>query len=443
MELLGQRLGLADLLGPPFGDADVERLAGPDDVRERLHRLLERRLVVVAVRLVQVDVVELQPAQRGVDALADVLAREPDLVGALPHRPVDLGEDLEPGAGLTLQRPSEDLLGATACVDVGGVERRDAAVESRVHAGLRGVLLDLAAVGDPVAVGQLADLEPTATEKAVIHALTLARVPLGRSPTRKVSFAVTERLDRSHQGRGPFRRRLGTDGRRTSGLLEGGVHATEDRGTAGRAALVLGRRTVPGSGRRAVDVRGRPADDRPAEPGTRLPGPRCRPGDGPAPVHTASRAPPPRPRPDRHSDRQRHDDLRDGRRGGRRPGPGRLLDYEAPLTGDQNMVHVVCSPTGKCLFVVGKGKKFSSYVYNPTTKTKVLVKTPDDLFCAGHVLLPDGRALVVGGTLGRARGGAPGPSTSSTSSPRPTRSCPTWPSAAGTPRSSRCRTGGS
>ena len=43
--------------------------------------------------------------------------------------------------------------------------------------------------------------------------------------------------------------------------------------------------------------------------------------------------------------------------------------YETPFTGDQNMVHVVCSPTGKCLFVVGKGE-FSSYVYNPTTKTK-------------------------------------------------------------------------
>ncbi|MET0764004.1 MAG: galactose oxidase-like domain-containing protein [Blastococcus sp.] len=75
--------------------------------------------------------------------------------------------------------------------------------------------------------------------------------------------------------------------------------------------------------------------------------------------------------------------------------------YEEPFTGDQNMVHVVCSPTGKCLFVVGKNNKFSSYVYNPTTNTKVLVKTPADLFCAGHVLLPDGRALVVGGTLGQ------------------------------------------
>jgi hypothetical protein len=70
-----------------------------------------------------------------------------------------------------------------------------------------------------------------------------------------------------------------------------------------------------------------------------------------------------------------------------------------PFTGDQNMVHVVCSPTGKCLFVVGKGGKFSSYVYNPSTGTEKLVKTPDDLFCAGHVLLPDGRALVIGGTL--------------------------------------------
>jgi hypothetical protein len=73
--------------------------------------------------------------------------------------------------------------------------------------------------------------------------------------------------------------------------------------------------------------------------------------------------------------------------------------YEAPFTGDQNMVHVVCSPTGKCLFVIGKGKNFSSYVYNTTTRTKTLVTTPDNLFCAGHVLLPDGRALVVGGTL--------------------------------------------
>jgi len=80
---------------------------------------------------------------------------------------------------------------------------------------------------------------------------------------------------------------------------------------------------------------------------------------------------------------------------------------KTPFSGDQNMVHVVCSPTRKCLFVVGKAGKFSSYVFDPATGSEHLVKTPDDLFCAGHVLLPDGRALVIGGTLGTSpwRGG--------------------------------------
>ena len=50
-------------LGGPLRDPDVERLALPNHVGERLHGLLERRLVVVAVRLVEVDVVGLQPGQ--------------------------------------------------------------------------------------------------------------------------------------------------------------------------------------------------------------------------------------------------------------------------------------------------------------------------------------------------------------------------------------------
>ena len=63
MQLVGQRLRCADLLRPPLADADVKSLARPYDVRERQHRLLERRRVVVAMRLVQVDVVGLEPAQ--------------------------------------------------------------------------------------------------------------------------------------------------------------------------------------------------------------------------------------------------------------------------------------------------------------------------------------------------------------------------------------------
>ena len=44
--------------------------------------------VVVAVALVEVDVVGLQPLQRAVDLLEDLLAREPAV--ARPHREVDL-----------------------------------------------------------------------------------------------------------------------------------------------------------------------------------------------------------------------------------------------------------------------------------------------------------------------------------------------------------------
>ena len=108
-QLAGQRVGLADLLGAPLGDPDVVRLAGVHDVGERLHRLLERRLVVVAVRLVEVDVVGPEPGQRAVDRLADVLAGQPRVVVlARAGRPVDLGEDLQALAGA---RPSAPCRG--------------------------------------------------------------------------------------------------------------------------------------------------------------------------------------------------------------------------------------------------------------------------------------------------------------------------------------------
>ena len=73
-EVLCEPVALADLVGGPLADADVERLALAYDVREGLHRLLERSLDVVAVGLVEVDVVGLQPLQRPVDRLHDVLA---------------------------------------------------------------------------------------------------------------------------------------------------------------------------------------------------------------------------------------------------------------------------------------------------------------------------------------------------------------------------------
>jgi hypothetical protein len=62
--------------------AQVARLAGSDDVVERLHRLLERRVRVEAVDLVEVDVVEAEPLERRVDCRQNVLARESPAVRA-------------------------------------------------------------------------------------------------------------------------------------------------------------------------------------------------------------------------------------------------------------------------------------------------------------------------------------------------------------------------
>ncbi|OEI69201.1 hypothetical protein Cus16_1038 [Curtobacterium sp. ER1/6] len=169
-ELLREGGTRADLLGVPLADADVQRLALPDDVGEGLHRLLEGRLVVVAVRLVEVDVVGLQALERPVDRLRDVLPAEADVVVALrTGRPVDLREDLERLAALGLERLAEDGLGGGVGVRVGGVERGDARVERCPHALGGDVVLDLRAVRQPVAVGDLGDLESGVAQVPEFH----------------------------------------------------------------------------------------------------------------------------------------------------------------------------------------------------------------------------------------------------------------------------------
>src|ERR1700693_4744943 len=63
-----------DLLGRPLAEAEVARLPLPHHLGERLHRLLERRVPVIAMTLVQIDVVGAQSSERRVDLLVDLLA---------------------------------------------------------------------------------------------------------------------------------------------------------------------------------------------------------------------------------------------------------------------------------------------------------------------------------------------------------------------------------
>lgn len=88
------------------------------------------------------------------------------------------------------------------------------------------------------------------------------------------------------------------------------------------------------------------------------------------------------------------------------PEVGGQWDYLPSFPREFNALHVVAGPNGKILLVAGSGKNkanfaagtFTSYIWDPMTDERREIPTPSDMFCAGHTLLPDGRALVGGGT---------------------------------------------
>ena len=121
-------------------------------------------------RLVEVDVVRAESSQRAVDRLHDVLPRQSAVVGALgARRVVHLRQDLQRFAALTLESVAQDLLRLRVRVHVCGVERRDTGLERGVDAFGGDVVLHLGSVGEPVAVGDLGDLEAGVAEVAVFH----------------------------------------------------------------------------------------------------------------------------------------------------------------------------------------------------------------------------------------------------------------------------------
>ena len=75
--------------------AEVAHLALAHQIVEGPQRLLERRLRIGRVRLVEVDVVGLQPAQAILDGLEDVPARQPLVVGPVADAHAALGRQHE------------------------------------------------------------------------------------------------------------------------------------------------------------------------------------------------------------------------------------------------------------------------------------------------------------------------------------------------------------
>jgi hypothetical protein len=71
-----------------------------------------------------------------------------------------------------------------------------------------------------------------------------------------------------------------------------------------------------------------------------------------------------------------------------------------------NAVHSILLNTGKVLIMAGSGNsvgnfnagRFESILWNPANNTFKKLKTPYDMFCGGHLILPDGKVLIAGGT---------------------------------------------
>ncbi|MGZ8667022.1 MAG: radical copper oxidase GlxA, partial [Solirubrobacterales bacterium] len=79
---------------------------------------------------------------------------------------------------------------------------------------------------------------------------------------------------------------------------------------------------------------------------------------------------------------------------------------DVPEDMQVNAIHAALLRTGKVLLIAGSGNdreqfdagKFETLLWDPKTDEFRKIHTPSDMFCAGHVFLPDGRLLIAGGT---------------------------------------------
>ncbi|WP_328307933.1 galactose oxidase-like domain-containing protein [Actinomycetospora sp. NBC_00405] len=85
---------------------------------------------------------------------------------------------------------------------------------------------------------------------------------------------------------------------------------------------------------------------------------------------------------------------------------GRWDVVDVPPADRVNAIHAALLPSGKVLLIAGSGNKedlfatkaLKSLLYDPRDGSTRMIPVPDDMFCGGQTLLPDGRLLVAGGT---------------------------------------------
>jgi hypothetical protein len=85
---------------------------------------------------------------------------------------------------------------------------------------------------------------------------------------------------------------------------------------------------------------------------------------------------------------------------------GHWETIELPKADRVDAVHTALLQTGKLLIIAGSGNNqqffragtFKTLLWDPSTGSVKLIKTPADMFCGGHAFLANGNLLVAGGT---------------------------------------------
>ncbi len=165
---------MPNLLTAPLAGAPVKGHALVNQKAHRPHRLLNGRVHVRPVAEDEVDVVRLQAIQRGFRAFNDVLAREALIVGPLPA-PEDFGGQHQVGprpAGILNDVAHHDLR-LSARIGLSVVEKVDARIVSRVHAGGRAIFVDLVAKRHPRPKREGRHFEARMTQETVVHVTTV------------------------------------------------------------------------------------------------------------------------------------------------------------------------------------------------------------------------------------------------------------------------------
>src|ERR1700681_4664659 len=131
---LGDAKGFGNLPCLPVGAADVADFSLLHQGVESTKRLLDRGHGIVAMNLVQIDMVGLQTAEAGLHTVHNVAARSPDVIPPRADAAIDLRRDhnILPRDIKVFQRLPEDLFALTFRVIVRRIKEVDAAVNRRL-----------------------------------------------------------------------------------------------------------------------------------------------------------------------------------------------------------------------------------------------------------------------------------------------------------------------